>query len=118
MATLETSLEANYDRRTLDGQADKATYRGTSYRSAQKYKNYENALSILNSENLENRRKIWTKRFATNGIMTNTLTYLFPIKNKEHEMKRRKNETYKVNFAHMERLKNASIITMQKSLNP
>jgi len=31
MATLETSLEANYHRRT-----DKATYRGTSYRSAQK----------------------------------------------------------------------------------
>ena len=36
MATLETSLEANYDRWTSDGQADKATYRGTSYRSAQK----------------------------------------------------------------------------------
>ena len=33
IATLETSLEANYDRRT-----DKATYRGTSYRSAQKIK--------------------------------------------------------------------------------
>ena len=33
---LETSLEANYDRRTPDGQTEKATYRGTSYRSAQK----------------------------------------------------------------------------------
>ena len=33
IATLETSLEANYDGRTRD----KATYRGPSYRSAQKY---------------------------------------------------------------------------------
>ena len=39
MATLETSPEANCDRRTdgqTDRQADKATYRGSSYRSAQK----------------------------------------------------------------------------------
>ena len=37
MATLKTSLEANYDRHRTDiGQADKATYRGTGYRSAQK----------------------------------------------------------------------------------
>ena len=39
MATLKTSLEANYDRRTPDrrtpdGRTEKATY---SYRSAQKY---------------------------------------------------------------------------------
>ena len=39
MATLETSPEANCDRRTgrrAGGQDDKATYRGSSYRSAQK----------------------------------------------------------------------------------
>ena len=46
MSTLETSLEANYDRRTsdgrTDGQTDKATYRGTSYRSAQKECNINN----------------------------------------------------------------------------
>ena len=37
LATLKASLEANYDRRTPDGHGtDKATYRGTSYRSAQK----------------------------------------------------------------------------------
>ena len=35
MATQETSLEANYDGQA-DGQAEKATYRGTSYHSAQK----------------------------------------------------------------------------------
>ena len=83
----------------------------------EKYKNYENALSILNLENLENRRKILTKRFAINGIMTNTLTDLFPMSHKEHEMKKRNNEAYQVNFAHTERLRKASIITMQKLLN-
>ena len=36
MATLETSPEANYDGQGTDGRTEKATYRGTSYRSAQK----------------------------------------------------------------------------------
>ena len=36
MDTLESSLEANCDRQT-EGQKDKATYRGSSYRSALKY---------------------------------------------------------------------------------
>ena len=41
MATLETSPEANCDRqadRQAGGQDDKATYRGSSYRSAPKQK--------------------------------------------------------------------------------
>ena len=38
MATLETSPEANCDRQA-DRQNDKATYRGSSYRSAQKREN-------------------------------------------------------------------------------
>ena len=36
MATLKTSLEANYDRQA-DRQTKKAPYRGRSYRSAQKW---------------------------------------------------------------------------------
>ena len=37
MVTLKTSLEANYDTGRTDGhRTEKATYRGTSYRSAQK----------------------------------------------------------------------------------
>ena len=41
MATFKTSPEANSDRRTgrqAGGQKEKATYRGSSYRSAQKKK--------------------------------------------------------------------------------
>ena len=83
----------------------------------EKYKNYELALNILNLETLENRRTILTKRFAVNGIMNNTLTDLFPLNKKKHEMKKRKPDLYKVNFANTERLKNASVVTMQKLLN-
>ena len=39
MATLQTSLEANSDRQT-GRQTEKATYRGSSYRSAQKAANF------------------------------------------------------------------------------
>ena len=46
MATLETSLEANYDIGQTDGQEDKATYRGTSYRSAQKYSKAKNTIAV------------------------------------------------------------------------
>ena len=41
MATLKTSPEANYDTGRTDGHGtEKATYRGTSYRSAQKIIDY------------------------------------------------------------------------------
>ena len=49
--------------------------------------------------------------------MNNTLNDLFPLNNKKHRMNDRKQETYKVNFANTNRLKNGSIIAMQKLLN-
>ena len=42
---------------------------------------------------------------------------LFPTKSKEHDMKMRKTEIFNVQFANTERLKKASIITIQKYLN-
>ena len=83
----------------------------------EKFKNYEQALNILNLETLENRRTILLKRFAVNGIMSNTLTDLFPLNKKKHKMNKRKHDLYRVNFANTERLKKASVITMQKLLN-
>ena len=41
----------------------------------------------------------------------------FPLNQKQHTMKKRKNEKYKVNFARTERLKNSSIPYMQRLLN-
>ena len=83
----------------------------------EKYNNYNDALKILNLDTLENRRKELTKRFAMNGIMSNTLNDLFPRNDPKHKMERRKKEKFKVNFANTERLKNASVITMQNLLN-
>ena len=83
----------------------------------EKYKNYNDALKILNLDTLEDRRTELTKRFAMNGIMSNTLNDLFPRNDPKHKMERRKKEKFKVNFANTERLKNASVITMQNLLN-
>ena len=80
-------------------------------------KNYENALIILNLETLEQRRIELCRRFARNGIINNTLNDLFPLNNKIHRMNNRKHEIYKVNFANTNRLKNGSVISIQKLLN-
>ena len=83
----------------------------------QNYKTYNQALIQLNLESLEVRRKQMYLKFAKNGIFNNTLTDLFPKNTKEHQMKTRNVDKFKVNFANTERLKHASIITMQKLLN-
>ena len=49
--------------------------------------------------------------------MNNTLKDLFPLNQKKHIMNNRNQEKYKVNFANTNRLKNSSVITMQKLLN-
>ena len=77
----------------------------------EKYKNYENAILKLNLDTLENRRKELILRFAKNGIKKNTLN------DKKHEMNKRSNEKYAVDFAFTDRMKNGSVITMQKLLN-
>ena len=42
---------------------------------------------------------------------------LFVTKSKEHDMKMRKTEVYNIQFANTERLKKASVITIQNYLN-
>ena len=42
---------------------------------------------------------------------------LFLENTKKHNMETRKNDKYVVNFAHKERLKNSSVISMQNYLN-
>ena len=56
-------------------------------------------------------------KFAKSGIENGKLNDLFPVNEKTHKMKTREDEKYKVQFANTDRLKNASIITMQKMLN-
>ena len=83
----------------------------------EKFKTYENALLILNLDSLQKRRQDMCLKFAKSGIENGKLNDLFPVNEKTHKMKTREDEKYKVQFANTDRLKNASIITMQKMLN-
>ena len=83
----------------------------------EKYKNYEDALRTLNLDSLENRRNYLNLKFAQSGIKNENLKDLFPLNDKQHKMKTRNNDKYEVMFANTNRLKDGSIITMQKMLN-
>ena len=83
----------------------------------EKYKTYENALKILNLDSLEARRQELILKFAKSAIKNNTMNDIFIENDKVHNMKTRNRNRYKVNFANTDRLKNASVITMQNILN-
>ena len=83
----------------------------------QNYKTYENSLLKLNLDCLESRRTALCLKFAQAGIKNKKFDDLFPMTEKLHKMKTRVNDKYKVQFANTDRLKNSSIITMQKMLN-
>ena len=82
-----------------------------------KYKDYEKALMILNLDSLQTRRENLNLKFAKTGITNEKLDDLFPLSDKKHAMKTRKNEKYKVEFANTNSYKNSSIISMQNMLN-
>jgi hypothetical protein len=79
----------------------------------EKNKNYENALTLLNLDSLESRRKEMCLKFAKNGIRNDTLDDLFKVSDKMHQMKTREDNMYKVDFAYTNRLKSASIISLK-----
>ena len=56
-------------------------------------------------------------KFAVSGIKYDKLNDLLPANDKSHEMKTKKYEHFKVDFANTERLKKSSIINMQTQLN-
>ena len=82
-----------------------------------KYENYEKALLKLNLIKLSERRHILMMRFCENGIKQKTLDDLFPLRQKEHNMKTRGIEKFKVTHAEKERLRKSSVVYMQNALN-
>ena len=82
-----------------------------------KYRSYENALNTLNIERLEHRREQLCLSFAKKSSKHPKFSHLFPKNEKEHQMKTRKCEKFKVEMAKNERLKNSAIIYMQNLLN-
>ena len=81
------------------------------------YVSYDNALLKLNMETLKERRTNLQLKFAVSGIKHYKLNDLLPANDKSHEMKTRKYEHFKVDFANTERLKKSSIISKQTQLN-
>ena len=81
------------------------------------YTSYLEALSTLNLETLIIRRQKLTLRFAKQSLADGKLRDLFPIRRKEHTMRTRRNEKYKVFKANTDRYRNSPIISMQRLLN-
>ena len=81
------------------------------------YKNYEDSLNRLDLQSLEDRREMLCLKFAQKCVKNERLMHMFPLNEKEHEMKTRKKEKFKVQFAHTSRLKKSPLIYMQKLLN-
>ena len=81
------------------------------------YTDYTNALLKLNLLPLSERRKMLAVRFYEKSIQNKTLDDLFPLKEKEHMMKTRKEEKFQVVNSTKERLKKSSVVNMQSELN-
>ena len=78
---------------------------------------YKDLLLEINLQTLEERRQILSLKFAKDCIKFDKLKDLFPENSKEHRMKTRHTEKYKVTYANNKRLQNSSIIYMQNLLN-
>jgi hypothetical protein len=82
-----------------------------------KYKNYKDGLKKLNIETLEKRRETLCLRFANNCLKNPKVRNFFPLKEKNHKMKMRKEKKYVVNKAKTKRYRRSAIPYMQKILN-
>ena len=81
------------------------------------YKSYPEAIFSLNLDNLQTRRKKLKIKFGNAGIQNNTLTDLFPLKNKKHNMTTRCQEKYEITHSNTKRLKNSTILNLQSLMN-
>ena len=81
------------------------------------YTGYEEALSKLNMESLEDRRKRLCLKFAKNCLKNEKLKKLFPLAKNNHQMKTRLREKFKVYHANTERYRKSAIPYMQTLLN-
>ena len=68
-------------------------------------------------ESLDQRREKLNLQFAKKCLKIDSMKDLFPMHDKEHDMKTRKILKFKVTKAKTERFKKSSVISMQKLLN-
>ena len=84
-----------------------------------KYISYDEALKDTNLQSLKDRREELCKKFVKNCIESNNerVNEIFKIRIKEHQMKTRKTENFKVDYAKTERLKTSAVPYMQRMIN-
>ena len=83
----------------------------------QNYKNYKHALTILELDSLYDRREQLCLNFALKCLKHPRFKHMFPENEKQHDMKTRAMEKFKVQFALTKRLQKSPITYMQKLLN-
>ena len=83
----------------------------------QNYKNYKHALTILELDTLYDRREQLCLNFALKCLKHPKFKNMFPENVKQHEMKTRKIDKFKVQLALTKRLQKSPITYMQKLLN-
>ena len=81
------------------------------------YKNYESALEMLNLDNLSDRRKKQSLKFAKDCLKHEQMKQMFPINEKNSQIQTRHKEMYKVNKANTERYRQSAVPYLQRLLN-
>ena len=84
-----------------------------------KYTNYDEALKNTNLQSLKDRREDLCKRFAKNCIESDNerVNEIFKLRIKEHPMKTRKVQNFKIDYAKTERFKTSAVPYMQRLIN-
>ena len=81
------------------------------------YTSYKEALSILKLDSLDDRRSKLCLKFAKNCLKHEKMKQLFPLASKNHPMKKRISEKFKVQYANTERYRKSAVPFMQHLLN-
>ena len=82
-----------------------------------RYPGYQQGLIRLGMETLKSRREMLCLNFAKKCVKNDKLKHMFPENPEDQNMKTRKYEKYKVQFANTGRCQKSPIIYMQKLLN-
>ena len=81
------------------------------------YLNYENALRVLKLQSLKERRNALCLKFAQKCLLVPKLKEMFPRNQQNHDMGKRRVESFQVKRALTERLRRSAIPYMQRLLN-
>ena len=83
----------------------------------QSFDDYEEALENVELDSLKQRREVLSTNFAKKSAKNKKTEKMFPVREKIHDMDKRNEEHFQVDFANTNRLKNSAIPSMQRMLN-